>query len=53
MDEPAGVVATKIDIPPAFEVSSVTLPQGSALVKEGLNIMDIAVRNLPVGLGVI
>ncbi|MBU8866613.1 NPCBM/NEW2 domain-containing protein [Paenarthrobacter aromaticivorans] len=51
VDEPARVFATKIDIPPAFEVSSVTLPQGSALVDEGLNIMDIAVGNLPVGLG--
>ena len=51
VDEPARVFATKIDIPPAFEVSSVTLPQGSALVDEGLNIMDVAVGNLPVGLG--
>ena len=51
VDEPARVFATKIDIPPAFEVSSMTLPQGSALVDEGLNIMDIAVGNLPVGLG--
>ncbi|BCW35097.1 hypothetical protein StoSoilA2_11530 [Arthrobacter sp. StoSoilA2] len=51
VDEPARVFATKIDIPPAFEVSSVTLPQGSALVDEGLNVMDIAVGNLPVGLG--
>ncbi len=51
VDEPARVFATKIDIPPAFEVSSVTLPQGTALVNEGLNIMDIAVGNLPVGLG--
>ncbi|MDR6685741.1 hypothetical protein J2Y41_001296 [Arthrobacter sp. 1088] len=51
VDEPARVFATKIDLPPAFWVSSVTLPQGSALVDEGLNIMDIAVGNLPVGLG--
>lgn len=51
VDEPARVFATKIDIPPAFELSSVTLPQGSALVNEGLHIMDIAVGNLPVGLG--
>ncbi|MFE4082250.1 NPCBM/NEW2 domain-containing protein [Paenarthrobacter sp. YIM B13468] len=51
VDEPARVFATKIDIPPAFEVASVTLPQGSALVDEGLNIMDMAVGNLPVGLG--
>ena len=50
VDEPARVFATKIDIPPAFEVSSVTLPQGSALVNEGLNIMGIAVGNVPVGL---
>ncbi|MFJ5955356.1 NPCBM/NEW2 domain-containing protein [Paenarthrobacter sp. NPDC092416] len=51
VDEAAKVFATKIDIPPAFEVASVTLPQGSALVNEGLNIMDIAIGNLPVGLG--
>lgn len=50
VDEPARIFATKIDIPPAFEVSSVTLPQGSALVNEGLNIMGIAVGNLPPGL---
>ncbi|MFJ5955365.1 hypothetical protein ACIQC5_05330 [Paenarthrobacter sp. NPDC092416] len=50
VDEPARVFATKIDIPPAFEVSSVTLPQGRALVDEGLNIMDIAVTG---GVGVI
>ncbi|XAS73392.1 hypothetical protein VUN82_05995 [Micrococcaceae bacterium Sec5.1] len=51
MDEPARVFETKIDVQLAFEVASVTLPQGSALVNEGLNIMDIAVWNLPVGLG--
>ena len=51
VDEPARVFATKIDIPPAFEVASVTLPQGSALVNEGLNIVDIAIGNLLVGLG--
>ncbi|TVU66761.1 hypothetical protein FQP90_01050 [Paenarthrobacter nitroguajacolicus] len=50
VDEPARVFATKIDIPPAFEVSSVTLPQGNALVNEGLNIMGIAVGNVPPGL---
>ncbi|MEJ1113259.1 NPCBM/NEW2 domain-containing protein [Paenarthrobacter sp. CCNWYY172] len=50
VDEPARVFATRIDIPPAFEVSSVTLPRGSALVNEGLNIMGIAVGNVPPGL---
>ena len=51
VDAPARVFATKIDIPPAFEVSSVTLPRGSALVDEGLHVMDIAVGNMPAGLG--
>lgn len=50
VDEPASVFATKIDIPPAWEVASITLPAGSALVDEGLNILDVAVGNLPPGL---
>jgi hypothetical protein len=48
---PGRVFATKIDIPPAFVVSSVTLPQRSALVDEGLHVTDIAVGNVPLGLG--
>ena len=50
IDEQASVFATKIDIPAAFKVASITLPAGSALVDEGLNIMDVAIGNLPVGL---
>ncbi|WP_139146563.1 NPCBM/NEW2 domain-containing protein [Arthrobacter sp. SW1] len=50
IDEAASVFATKIDLPAAFEVSGITLPAGSALVDEGLNIMDVAIGNLPVGL---